>query len=52
LEKQIKELEEGIVELYAKEALISKEKKSTQSLDLNQESDKLSLPFEKAVVVE
>jgi len=45
-------LEEEIVELHVKGAPISKEKKSAQSLDPNQESDKLSLPFEKAIAME
>jgi len=45
-------LEEEIAKLHAKGALVSKEKKNAQSLDLSQKSDKLSLPFEKAIVVE
>jgi len=45
-------LEKEIAELYAKRAPFSKEKKSTQLVDLNQEGDKLSLPFEKAIAVE
>jgi len=52
LEKRIKELEEEIAELHAKGAPVSKEKKNAQSLDPSQESDKFSLPFEKAITVE
>jgi len=52
LEKQIKELEKEIVELCAKEALVLKEKKNIQLVDLSQDNDKLSLPFEKAMAME
>ena len=52
LEKRIKELEGEVVELLAKGAPMSKKHRSTQSMDPSQESDKLSLPFEKALAME
>jgi len=45
-------LEKEIAELHAKGVLVLQEKKSAQSLDSSQESDKLSLLFEKAIAVE
>jgi len=51
-EKQIKELEEEIVELHAKGVLVLKQKKSAQLVDPSQESDNLFLPFEKAIAKE
>jgi len=52
LEKRIKELEKEIAKLHAKGVPVLQEKKSAQSLDPSQESDKLSLLFEKAIAME
>jgi len=51
LKKQIKELEKEIAELCVEGVSISQEKKSAQLVDPNQKSDKLSLPFEKAIAM-